>query len=94
MGKLSFVREATSFSSFPGIESRIKVYRLLESQFRILFVHAPGPLVSSSIIVPTVSTNSHGLPHTLEVQKYFMDVYLIAFNLLRLKAFSCSWLSR
>jgi Zn-dependent M16 (insulinase) family peptidase len=35
-------------------------------EFRIIFVEIPGPLVSCSIVIPTLCKDNKGLPHTLE----------------------------
>lgn len=48
------------------LEHRIRVYKFKESDFRIIFVNAKGPLCSLSIVVPTIPENDAGLPHTLE----------------------------
>ncbi|KAJ3359210.1 hypothetical protein HDU91_004987, partial [Kappamyces sp. JEL0680] len=50
----------------PTRDTVIKVFKLDESEFRLVLVDVPGPLVSCSIVVPTVCSNHKGLPHTLE----------------------------
>eukprot|EP00842_Homolaphlyctis_polyrhiza_P004732 jgi/Hompol1/525/HPOL_004175-RA len=64
--RLSFDHEATHYFRMPSGSARTKVFCQRESLLRILFVELPGPLVSASVIVPTISDNHHGLPHTLE----------------------------
>ena len=61
-----FALESTREILIAGGKSQLRVYRLLDHDMRIVFVKVPGPLVSASIIVPTLSDNNKGLPHTLE----------------------------
>ena len=44
----------------------MQIYRFRDTGFRIVFVALPGPICSTSIIVPTVCSDNKGLPHTLE----------------------------
>ena len=48
------------------IKGDIRVYRLDNRQFRLIFVPVPGPLVNASLILPTLASDNKGLPHTLE----------------------------
>ena len=53
-------------SSRPFHDFTLDIYKHKQSDFRILFVPIPGPLVTCSILVPTVTRCNKGLPHTLE----------------------------
>ncbi|KAL5032116.1 hypothetical protein BDV3_000710 [Batrachochytrium dendrobatidis] len=61
-----FSLESTERFKIPSGTSRIRVYKLSHSEFRIIFVEVPGPLCSASIVFPTISVDNKGLPHTLE----------------------------
>lgn len=53
-------------SSDDLLNNRMNVYRFKDTDFRLVFVHVPGPLCSASILIPTIASNDAGLPHTLE----------------------------
>lgn len=61
-----FSLESKKHIKLPTSNSEVQVYSLEGSEFRVIFCDVPGPLVSLSILVPTVSNNNKGLPHTLE----------------------------
>jgi Zn-dependent M16 (insulinase) family peptidase len=63
---LMFSLESQQSIRFATTESSIKAFKHQQSDFRIVFVDIPGPLVSCSIVIPTVSNNHKGLAHTLE----------------------------
>lgn len=63
---MNFVLESTEKIRLSTVDTFLKVYQLQDTDFRIIFVDIPGPLVSASIVIPTVSDNNKGLPHTLE----------------------------
>lgn len=46
--------------------SQLLIYRLTGHDMRMIFVKVAGPLVSASILVPTLANDHAGLPHTLE----------------------------
>jgi len=46
--------------------TELLVYRLADHDMRMIFIKVAGPLVSASIIVPTLADTHSGLPHTLE----------------------------
>ncbi|KAJ3268749.1 hypothetical protein HDV01_002322 [Terramyces sp. JEL0728] len=64
--KLNFILETKQPLALPTTNTFIKAYQLENSDFRIVFVDVPGPLVSCSIVIPTLSNDDKGLPHTLE----------------------------
>lgn len=59
---LESCREITTASGL----SKMLVYRLSNHDMRIIFIPVAGPLVSASIVVPTLASDHSGLPHTLE----------------------------
>jgi Zn-dependent M16 (insulinase) family peptidase len=61
-----FSLESQQSIRFATTESKIKAFKHQGSDFRIVFVDIPGPLVSCSIVIPTVSSDHKGLAHTLE----------------------------
>lgn len=61
-----FELESKTSIKLPTCDSNLQVYLLKDTTFRVIFAECPGPLVSLSIVVPTLSTNDKGLPHTLE----------------------------
>ncbi|ORX81651.1 hypothetical protein BCR32DRAFT_261274 [Anaeromyces robustus] len=64
---MTFILESTSsFNAQPNQSLEINTYKYEKSDFRIIFVDVPGPLCSTTILVPTLSPNDKGLPHTLE----------------------------
>ena len=63
---IKFYLESTKDVMIASGLSQILVYRLAEHDMRIIFVKIAGPLVSASIIVPTLAQDHKGLPHTLE----------------------------
>jgi Zn-dependent M16 (insulinase) family peptidase len=62
-----FTFEKSDLIPLATSDAKLRIYRLKESDFRVIFIRIPGPLVSTSIIVPTLSKDNSGLPHTLEV---------------------------
>ncbi|KAJ3254769.1 hypothetical protein HK103_006844 [Boothiomyces macroporosus] len=64
--KLNFILESKQPLALPTTNTFIKTYQLENSDFRVVFVDVPGPLVSCSIVIPTLSNDNKGLPHTLE----------------------------
>ncbi|KAJ3217338.1 hypothetical protein HK099_005514 [Clydaea vesicula] len=50
----------------PSHSIDISTYKLQNSQFRVVIVPIPGPLVSLDVIIPTLVEDHKGLPHTLE----------------------------
>lgn len=64
--KEMFVLESKRQLKLPTCSTSVNVYVMEKSDFRMVFVDVPGPLVSCSIVIPTVSENHKGLPHTLE----------------------------
>jgi len=66
---MSFILESTSsFNTQPNQSLEINTYKYEKSDFRVIFIDVPGPLCSTTIVVPTLSPNNKGLPHTLEVK--------------------------
>ena len=63
---MPFDLESNRILRLPTTESKIQVYRLRGHDFRIVFVPIPGPLVSASLIIPTLASDNSGRPHTLE----------------------------
>jgi Zn-dependent M16 (insulinase) family peptidase len=61
-----FSVESIQTVQFATKQSQLRVYVLKDSDFRIVFVDIPGPLVSTSIVIPTIASDHKGLPHTLE----------------------------
>ncbi|KAH6601991.1 hypothetical protein BASA61_001568 [Batrachochytrium salamandrivorans] len=61
-----FSLESTERFRLPSGISRIKVYKLSHSGFRVVFAEVPGPLCSASVIFPTLCKDHKGLSHTLE----------------------------
>jgi Zn-dependent M16 (insulinase) family peptidase len=49
-----------------GNNVNISAYENKETGLKLVHVPFSGPLVSSTIIVPTLSRDNSGLPHTLE----------------------------
>ncbi|TPX32519.1 hypothetical protein SmJEL517_g04347 [Synchytrium microbalum] len=47
-------------------KTSIQVYKHPACELRIVFCSLPGPLVSTSILVPTLCDSNNGAPHTLE----------------------------
>jgi len=65
---MTFILESTSsFNTQPNQSLEINTYKYEKSGFRIIFIDVPGPLCTTTIVVPTLSPNDKGLPHTLEV---------------------------
>ena len=64
-----FTLESVVNLSLATGDSKIKTFRYQETNFRLVFVDLPGPLVSASIVIPTICTDDKGLPHTLEVKE-------------------------
>jgi Zn-dependent M16 (insulinase) family peptidase len=52
-------------TSYDFLNHKLQIHRH-SSNFRIIFINVPGPLVTLSIVVPTVSEDDRGLAHTLE----------------------------
>ncbi|KAI9201919.1 Metalloenzyme, LuxS/M16 peptidase-like protein [Polychytrium aggregatum] len=50
----------------PLTKTTVEEFKHSRSDFRIVVVKVPGPLVSTTIVVPTLSQDNKGLPHTLE----------------------------
>lgn len=50
----------------PSTDTVLHTYILKQTDFRIVFINVPGPLVAASIVVGTVCADHKGLPHTLE----------------------------
>jgi Zn-dependent M16 (insulinase) family peptidase len=49
-----------------GSNRRVSVFKHAHSDLRVVFAPVPGPLVSATIVVPTIASNDKGLPHCLE----------------------------
>ncbi|KAG0231491.1 hypothetical protein BGW42_000197 [Actinomortierella wolfii] len=60
--------ELESEVQFPGPSAAtpIQVYRHKATSMRMVFVDIKGPQATATIVVPTVTKDSRGLPHTLE----------------------------
>lgn len=63
---MNFTLESSERLRTSALTTTISTFKLDSSDFRIVFVDVPGPLVAASIVIPTVSTDNAGLPHTLE----------------------------
>lgn len=63
---MKFYLESSKDITTAAGPSKLLVYRLSDHDMRIIFVKVAGPLVSASIIVPTLANDNSGLPHTLE----------------------------
>ena len=61
-----FLLESQRKLRLPTTETSIKVFKHAQSDFRCVFVPLPGPLVSATILVPTLADSHKGLAHTLE----------------------------
>ncbi|KAJ3133441.1 hypothetical protein HDU90_005760 [Geranomyces variabilis] len=62
----AFSLESARPFPLPAGPTTISTYKHASSNFRIIFCPVPGPLCSSSIIVPTLAQGDEGLAHTLE----------------------------
>ena len=63
------IESVDTFRLSATVTSCIKCFRLslpASDGFRVIIVDVPGPLCAASIVIPTVSWNNKGLPHTLE----------------------------
>jgi Zn-dependent M16 (insulinase) family peptidase len=63
---MGFQLENSRSIKFPNFNSNINTYVWDDSTFRVVFASVPGPIVSSSVVVPTLALENNGLPHTLE----------------------------
>ena len=63
---MTFRLESSESFNFPNFDTWVRVYQLENTDFRLVFVNVPGPLVSTSIVVPTLCATDNGIPHTLE----------------------------
>lgn len=61
-----FTLETSQPLNLAAFKSEIKVFRFKRTDFRLIFVHLPGPLSCASIVVPTICEDNKGLAHTLE----------------------------
>jgi len=66
---MSFILESTSsFNTQPNQSLEINTYKYEKSDFRVIFIDVPGPLCSTTIVVPTLSPNNKGLPQIIKVK--------------------------
>jgi Zn-dependent M16 (insulinase) family peptidase len=61
-----FILQSTHNVPFAPTPVTISTYKHTHSDFRIIFVPLTGPLCSTTILIPTQSTDDSGKPHTLE----------------------------
>ncbi|KAG0267056.1 hypothetical protein DFQ27_009203 [Actinomortierella ambigua] len=61
-----FVLESEVQFPGPSVATPVQVYRHKATSMRIVFVDIKGPQATATIVVPTVTQDSRGLPHTLE----------------------------